>query len=81
MKQLHIIAPPLTQDDLFAVAAASARIHARNTLRLAGRHDTDEDSIYDYQPVEVYESERTALAREFGVSAFGPPDCGAEWKP
>ena len=74
MNQL-IISPPLTQDDLFAIAAARARIHARNTLRL-----TDE-SIHDYQPVEVYESERTAMAREYMVSPAGPPDCGREWKP
>jgi hypothetical protein len=77
MKQL-IISPPLTQDDLFAIAAARARIHARNTLRLAREHD---ESIHDYHPAEVYESERTAMAREYMVSPAGPPDCGREWKP
>ena len=63
---------------LFEIAAALARREARRTLLLRER---EYESIHDYHPAEIVETERAAMAREFGVSAYGPPDCGAEWKP
>lgn len=60
---------------LFEIAAAQARMEARATLRLPREHNQT------YHPAEVYEMERVLLARDYGVSPWGPPDCGAEWKP